>query len=46
MPPTPTVFDQRVVDVGAIQQKDVCKGAPVLVLAVGLEDDISPKDSR
>ena len=33
-----------VIDVGAIQQEHVCKGAPVLVLAVGLEDDIFPED--
>ena len=44
IPPAPTVFDQRVVDVGAIEQKHVSKGAPVLVLAVGLKDDIFPED--
>ena len=31
---------------GAIPQGHVCKGAVVLVLAVGLEDDISPEDKR
>lgn len=44
IPPTPTVFDQRMVDVSAIQQEDVSKGAPVSVLAVGLKDNISSKD--
>jgi hypothetical protein len=29
-----------VIDVGAIPQEHISKGAPVLVLAVGLEDDI------
>jgi hypothetical protein len=33
-----------VIDVGAIQQEHISKGAPVLILAVGLEDDIFPKD--
>ena len=33
-----------VIDVGAIEQKHIGKGAPVLVLAVGLERDISPED--
>src|SRR5262245_56892735 len=34
------------IDVGAIRQEHVCKGAVVLVLAVGLENDISSEDER
>lgn len=44
IPPTPTVFDQRVVDVSAIHQEHISKGAPILVLAVGIERDIFPED--
>jgi hypothetical protein len=44
IPPAPAAFDQRMIDVGAIEQEHVSKGAPVLVLAVGLEDDIFPED--
>ena len=36
----------RALDVGAIPQEHIGKDAPVLVLAVGLEDDISPEDER
>ena len=42
--PAPAVFDECVIDVGAIKQEHVSKGASVLVLAVGLEDDIFPED--
>jgi hypothetical protein len=35
---------QLVVDVGAIQQEHICKGTPVLVLAVCIESDIFPED--
>ena len=31
IPPAPAVFDERVIDVGAIQQEHISKGAPVLV---------------
>ena len=44
IPPTPAIFDERVIDVGAIQQEHISKGAPVLVLSVGLEDYIFPED--
>ena len=44
IPPAPAFFDECVIDVGAIQQEHISKGAPVLILAVGLEDDIFPKD--
>jgi hypothetical protein len=33
-----------VIDVGATRQEHMGKGAPVLVLAVGLKDDIFPED--
>jgi hypothetical protein len=46
IPPTPTVFDQRVVDVGAIHREHISKGAPILVLAVGIERDIFPEDQN
>jgi len=35
-----------VIDVSAIGQEDIGKGAPVLVLAIGLEHDFFPKDQR
>ena len=44
IPPAPAAFDQRVVDVGAIEQEHVSKDAPVLVLAVGLERDVFTED--
>ena len=44
IPPTPAIFDERVIDVGAIQQEHISKGAPVLVLSVGLGDYIFPED--
>ena len=44
IPPAPAVFDQRVIDVGAIGQEHIGKGAPVLVVAVGLERDFLPED--
>ena len=34
IPPAPAVFDQRVVNVGAIAQEHIGKGTLVLVLAV------------
>jgi hypothetical protein len=43
MPPTPAVFDQGVIDVGAIGQEHIGKGALVLVEAVRLERDFFPK---
>ena len=43
IPPAPAVFDQRVIDVGAIRQEHIGKGAPVLVEAVRLERDFFPK---
>ena len=39
IPPTPAVFDQRVIDVGPIRQKHIGKGVSRLVAAVHLEDD-------
>ena len=37
IPPAPALFDQHVIDVGAIGQEDIRKGASVLVEAVGLD---------
>jgi hypothetical protein len=34
IPPAPTLFDQLVIDVGAIRQKHIGKGATALVLAI------------
>jgi hypothetical protein len=31
------------IDVRAIPQEHVCKGAPVFVLAVGIEDNVFPE---
>src|SRR5215831_1417018 len=36
--PAPAVFNEYVVDVVAIEQEHISKGAPVLVLVVGLEE--------
>jgi hypothetical protein len=33
IPPAPALFDQQVIDVGAIRQEHIPKGAPVLVVA-------------
>jgi hypothetical protein len=44
IPPAPDVFEQRVIDVGAIRQDHISKGAPVLVVAVGLDGDFFPED--
>ena len=44
IPPAPPLFDECVIDVGATRQEHMGKGAPVLVLAVGLKDDIFPED--
>lgn len=46
IPPTPTVFDQLVIDVSAIGHAHIREGASVIVLAVGLDDDILPEDER
>jgi hypothetical protein len=43
MPPAPAVFDQRVIDVGAIGQDHVSNGALVLVEAIGLKCDFFPE---
>ena len=40
IPPTPAVFDECVIEVGAIQHEHVCKGVFVLVLAVGLDGHV------
>ena len=45
MPPTPAIFDQRVIDLRVIGQEHLSKGVPVLVLAVGLEVTSFPKTS-
>ena len=37
IPPAPALFDQHVIDVGAVGQEDLRKGASVLVVAVGLD---------
>lgn len=44
IPPTPTVFDECVIEVGAIQQEHISQVAPLLLLAAGLEDDIFSED--
>ena len=44
-PPPAAVFDQRVIDVGAIGQEYLRKGALVVVLAECLEGDCLSKDS-
>jgi len=44
IPPAPAIFDEGVVDVGTVAQHYVRQRPPVLVLTVGLEDDISPED--
>jgi len=46
IPPTPAIFDQLMVDVGLIAQEHVSQRLSVLVLAMGLEDNISPEDER
>ena len=43
IPPASAVFDQRMIDVGAIRQKDISNGTPVPVLTVGLECDFPTK---
>ena len=43
VPPAPAVFDQRIVNVGAIRWKYIGKGAPVLVKAMRLERDFFPE---
>ena len=40
----PAVFDQRVVDVGAIGEEHIGKGAPILVLAECLQSDFLSVD--
>jgi hypothetical protein len=42
--PARPVFNERVVDVRAVRQEHIGKSAIVLILAVGLKDDISPED--
>jgi len=42
IPPAPAVFDECVVDIGAIKEEHISQGAPVLVVAVGLKRDFSP----
>ena len=44
IPPAPRVFDQLLIDMGAIEQEHAGNGAPVLVLAVGLERNFLSKD--
>ena len=44
IPPAPAIFDEFVIDVGTIGQEHIGKGAPVLVLPVGLEHDFFAKD--
>jgi hypothetical protein len=40
--PTPTLFDQLVIDIGAIRKEHTGKDVPVLVLAIGLNPDFLP----
>src|SRR5262249_36590213 len=46
IPPAPAIFDECVIDVGAIPQNHIGECSPVLVLAVSLEDDIFPEGYR
>lgn len=41
--PAPALFDQRVIGVCPIRQEHIGKGAPILVVTVGLEGDFLPK---
>jgi hypothetical protein len=41
--PAPAIFDQCVIDVGAVGEGHVSYGVPVLVVAVGLERNVFPK---
>jgi hypothetical protein len=43
-PPTSAVFDQGVIDVGAIEQEHIGKDAPVLIKAVSQEGDFFSED--
>jgi hypothetical protein len=43
IPPTPAVFDQRVVDVSPIGQTYIGKDVPRPIAAVRLEEDFFPK---
>ena len=44
IPPTPAVFDERVIDVGATGEEHIDKRAPVLVEAVSLKRHVLTKD--
>lgn len=44
IPPATSIFDQGVIDVGAIGQKHISKGASVLVEAVRQERDFFSED--
>src|SRR6185295_8071074 len=44
IPPTPSVLNEFMIDVRAIPQHHIGQGAPILVLTVGVEHDISSKD--
>ena len=41
--PALAIFDQCVIDVGAVGEGHVSYGAPVLVVAVGLDRNVFPK---
>lgn len=44
IPPARTLFDERVIDVGAVGQEHIGKGAPILVLAIDMERPLLAKD--
>jgi hypothetical protein len=46
MPPTPAVFDQRMIDVGPIGQTHISKEAARPIAAVRLEENFFPKHHR
>ncbi len=43
IPPTPAVFDKLLIQVDPTRQDHIPKGAPVLVVAVGLDGHVLPK---
>ena len=46
IPPAPAVLHQLMVDVCSVGQEYIGECASMLVLALGLEDDISSEDGR
>ena len=44
VPSAPAIFDKLVIEVGAIRQEHIGKGAPILVETVSLERDLFSED--